>query len=109
MSKITPNSANLTSTLTKQGKTTDDTKIDPQEKYALELENILGILNPFVGLISYIMILFVVLNWPVIKYSIQILSVLGIWTLNCLIQPTGTDLMSVYHHKRWVDYYHILR
>ena len=61
---------------------------------------LLVILNPFVDLFTYTMLIFVVFTWPVMKYPVQIAPVLCIWTLNCLISPNDSDLMGECHFIR---------
>ena len=52
------------------------------------------------------MLIIMVLIWTSIKYPINISSILGIWTINCLIPPMDAELMD--GHIRTRDVYDLL-
>ena len=54
----------------------------------------LGPITPVISLFIYFIILFMVLNWILIKYTTKITSVIVIWNLNCLIPPTDAEPMG---------------
>ena len=61
---------------------------------------LLGNMTPINDVFVYFMLLSIVLIWTVIKYSFKVTSFIGIWTLNCLLSSTYTELMSVCHRMR---------
>ena len=55
---------------------------------------LLRIMSPILNLSFYITLLIMVLTWPATQYPINIVSILGIWTTNCLIPPTDAEMMG---------------
>ena len=54
-------------------------------------------------LLLYITLLVMVLTWPSVQYPINVASIIGIWTINCLIPPTDVELMG--GHRRTSEEY----
>ena len=54
---------------------------------------LLSIITPVLKSLLYITLLIMVLTCPATQYPINIASILGIWTSNCLIPSTEAELM----------------
>ena len=63
-----------------------------------------GYMTPAIGLIISFTLLLMVLNWPFIKYPINITSFLGICSINLLVPPTNSELMIGCRQNMEVDY-----
>ena len=60
------------------------------------------IFYPIIKLLLHITLLILVLPCPTIQYPMKVPSILGIWTINCLVQPTDMELMGIHRRTREV-------
>ena len=58
------------------------------------MRTLLRISSPILKLLLHITLLIMFLPWPAIQCPIKVVSIIGIWTINCLIPPTDTELMG---------------
>ena len=77
-------------------------KLIPKKLPPWYMRILLGVLIPVLGLIFYFTLLHMVLTCTFIKYSINITSVIGIWTLNFPILKNCAKLMGGCQHTREV-------
>ena len=73
------------------------------------MRTLLRVVSPILNLLFYITLLLMVLTWTNPQYPIKIASILGFWSTNCLVPPTGAELMSACRHTRERDYSLCLR
>ena len=62
------------------------------------MRTILRIFYPILKLLMNITLFIMVLTLPAIQYPIKVASILGIWTIKCLIPLTDVELMG--RHRR---------
>ena len=68
------------------------------------MRTLIRIMLPILKLLLYITVLYMVLTWSATQYHINIVSILGIWTKNCLIPPSEEELMGRHRCTREIDY-----
>ena len=61
---------------------------------------ILEVMKPVFDLTIYLILLLMAITWIFTKYPIKVTSVLGIWTMNCLIPEMDTKLMGIHQNIR---------
>ena len=66
------------------------------------MRTLLRIFYPILKLILHIKLLIMVLTWTAIQYPIKVISILGIWTINCLIPPMDKELVGRHRRRRKV-------
>ena len=69
------------------------------------LGNVIALIDQFI----YFILIFMVLTYPLVKYSIKITYILGVYSLNTLKLPTNADLMFGCCHTRLVVVYQCLK
>ena len=58
------------------------------------MRTLLRIFSPILKLLLHITFLIIFLPWPAIQCLVKVVSIIWIWTINCLIPPTDTELMG---------------
>ena len=84
-----------TPTTAKQSNAPGIPQVDHQEHLILHHKDPQKYFSPIFNLLLYITLIIMFLTWPAIQYPIKTKYIIGIWSTNCMIPPTGVELMVV--------------